>query len=616
MLTLVVAVAVLYFARLVLIPIALALLLTFLLAPLVIRLRHWGLGRVAAALVVVTFWLAALGLIGSLMTTQLADLTKELPGYQQNIREKLHSIRSSGGGVITRMSRVVRDFSEELLPQAPASPQPQPGEEKPVPVEIRRTTLSPLHWVGSVLGSVVNSLLMAAIVIVCVIFMLIQREDLRDRLIRVIGGGQLHVTTQALDDAAGRVSRYLLAQLAINVLFGVMCGVGLYFMKVPNPALWGMVAVLLRYVPYLGIWISAAMPALIVFAVEPGWMKPIGIFALFIGTDVLILNFLEPLIYGTSTGISPVGILVSAVFWTWLWGPVGLLLATPLTVCLVVLGRYVPKLEFISVVLGDEPVLPPATRFYQRMLAMDVDEAMEVAEEYLKENSLEDLYDEVLIPALSLAEEDRHSGKLDDEHQDFLIQNTRLLLEDLSPRAEEFQIAREPDKAVAAEAVKASKEAKNAPPPEVTVVTIPARDEADELASLMLEKLLSRRGIGAKTRRRRGLAAECIEEVAQQKFRVACVSAVPPRGYTQARYLCKRLHAEFPDLKLVAAFLNEGDVQEIRKRQPAILADELTTTLKQAVAGVVALAAVKNGSEDNSPIPSGGEPEPSDSKAA
>jgi hypothetical protein len=369
-------------------------------------------------------------------------------------------------------------------------------------------------------------------------------------------------------------------------------------------------------VPYLGIWISAAMPALIVFAVEPGWMKPIGIFALFIGTDVLILNFLEPLIYGTSTGISPVGILVSAVFWTWLWGPVGLLLATPLTVCLVVLGRYVPKLEFISVVLGDEPVLPPATRFYQRMLAMDVDEAMEVAEEYLKENSLEDLYDEVLIPALSLAEEDRHSGKLDDEHQDFLIQNTRLLLEDLSPRAEEFQIAREPDKAVAAEAVKASKEAKNAPPPEVTVVTIPARDEADELASLMLEKLLSRRGIGAKTVSAGALAAECIEEVAQQKFRVACVSAVPPRGYTQARYLCKRLHAEFPDLKLVAAFLNEGDVQEIRKRQPAILADELTTTLKQAVAGVVALAAVKNGSEDNSPSPSGGEPEPSDSKAA
>src|SRR6266478_9768 len=437
LLTLVVVVAALYFARAVFIPLALAVLLAFLLAPLVVRLRHWGLGRVPSTMIVVLFSFLMIAIIGGVMTSQLADLAHKMPVYEQNISRKLESLKTSGGGMISRITRVARNVTEALTP-TPVPAKTQPGEERPVPVEIRRTSFSPLEVIRNVLGSVLNVVLTAAIVIVFVIFLLFPREDLRDRLIRLLGAGSVNVTTQALDEAAQRVSRYLLALLGVNIAYGLVVGIGLYFIGVPNPLLWGLMAGLLRYIPYLGIWIAAAMPAAVAFGVEPGWVQAIIIFGLYLGVDLLIYNFVEPQLYGTSTGISPIAILVAAVFWTWLWGPVGLLLATPLTVCLVVLGRYVPSLEFLSVLLSDEPVLAPETRFYQRLLAMDVEEATEVAEEFLKDKSLEALDDEVLIPALTLAERDRHRGKLDDTHEQFVLQNTRLLAEDMAERAEDL----------------------------------------------------------------------------------------------------------------------------------------------------------------------------------
>jgi len=290
--------------------------------------------------------------------------------------------------------------------------------------------------------------------------------------------------------------------------------------------------------------------------------------------------------------MSPIAILVSAVFWTWLWGLVGLLLATPLTVCLVVVGRYVPRLEFLSVVLSDEPVLPPATRFYQRMLAMDLEEATDLAEDFLKGKSLEELYDLVIIPALSLAEADRHRGSLDEAHEQFIIQNTRLLIENVAKRADQLIAGDAPSKnEVSAEQAAADKDV---PDLELKVITIAARDEADELAALMLEQLLNKRGIGTKSIGAGALASECLEEVSRQKFKVACVSAVPPLGYVHTRYLCKRLQAEFPDLKVVAAILNQGDVQLIRRHQPGIPADQMTTSLAQTVAEVTSLAATAN----------------------
>ena len=591
LLTLVVVVAALYFARAIFIPLALAVLLAFLLAPLVVRLRHWGLGRLPSTIIVVLFSFLMIAIIGGVMTSQLADLAHKLPEYEQNINKKLELLKSSGGGVISRVTRFARRVTEELTP-TPTPTKTQPGEERPVPVEIRRTTFSPLELVRNVLGSALNVVLTAAIVIVFVVFMLIQREDLRDRLIRLLGAGRVNVTTQALDEAGQRVSRYLLALLGVNIVYGVVVGIGLYFIGVPNPLLWGLLAGLLRYIPYLGIWIAAAMPAAVAFGVAPGWGEVFIIFGLYFGVDLLIYNFVEPQLYGSSTGISPIAILVAAVFWTWLWGPVGLLLATPLTVCLVVLGRYVPSLEFLSVILSDEPVLSPETRFYQRLLAMNVEEATEVAEKFLKGKSLEKLYDSLLVPALTLAEEDRHRGRLSEEREEFVFKTTRILVDDLAERADELIDGKNSSRG---HGRKLSSSRKNGEETGgLCALCIPARDEADEIAAHMLVQLLSKSGVRAKALPSAALAGESLEEVSREKPRVVCVSAVPPLGYMHARYLCRRLRAEFPELKLVAAILTERDMEEVKKRRPEITSDEVATSLKQALTGIMSLAPTAN----------------------
>jgi predicted PurR-regulated permease PerM len=561
------------------------LLLAFLLGPLVIRFRHWGFGRVPSAIVVVFFSFLLIGSVGAMMTSQLTDLAHKMPEYQHNVREKLHSLRTSGSGLLTRATRFVRNFSDVIPAPAPA-PKPETGEEKPVPVEIRQGPFS--DTIQKLLGSVLNVVLMGGIVIVFVIFMLIQREDMRDRLIRLAGLRRVNVTTKLLDDAAHRISRYLLAQLGINFSYGVLVGVGLYFIGVPNPVLWAALATLLRYIPYLGIWIAAIMPAAVALAVDPGWLKLLLVFSLYFGVDILVYNFVEPLLYGNSTGISPIAILVAAVFWTWLWGPVGLLLSTPLTVCLAVIGRHVPRLEFLSVMLSDEQVLSADTRLYQRLLAMDLDEATEVAEEFLKGKSLEEFYDKVVVPALSLAEEDRHRNKLDDARQHFIFENARLLVEDIAARSAEL-IAGNTSK---------PRSAKTSPPPErdgdsAMVVCVPARDEADEVAALMLTQLLQRRGIPAKSLCSSALAGECLEVVAQSRARVVCVVAVPPHGYMHARYLCRRLHTEFQQAKVVAAILTERDVTEIKRREPRISADEVAASLQEALSAVISLVPTK-----------------------
>jgi predicted PurR-regulated permease PerM len=594
LLTVVLVIAGLYFARVVFMPLALALLLTFLLAPLVIRLRHWGVGRVLSVLVVVLLSFSILAVIGGIMTAQATDLAHKLPEYRHNVREKLDSLRASGGGLINRATRIAHSFTRELTPApAPSSPRDQPAEEKPVPVEIRKAPFAPMEIIQKVLGSVLNIAVMAGIVIVFVIFMLIQREDLRDRFIRLLGAARVNDTTEALDDAAGRLSRYLLVQLLINAGFGLLAGTGLYFIGVPNPILWGMLAALLRYVPYLGIWVAAIMPALVAFAVEPGWIRLPIVFGLYFGIDLMMYNFVEPLLYGTSTGVSPMGILVAAVFWTWLWGPVGLLLATPLTVCLVVLGRYVPKLEFLSVILSDEPVLKPETRFYQRMLAMDLEEATQVAEEFIKGKSLEEFYDLVAIPALRMAEEERHRDRLDETRQDFIFQNTRFVIEDMAERADELVAGNHSTKPKTngKNATQPKNDSANAEP---GIICIPARDEADEIAALMMAQLLNKRGITPKILSADSLVSEYLEEVGHGQTRIACVVAVPPFGYTHARYLCRRLRDQFAEIKLVGAILTEGDIEQLRKRKPAIPADELAPSLRQALAAVLSFVPERN----------------------
>jgi predicted PurR-regulated permease PerM len=592
----VVVVAVLYFARTVFIPISLAVLFTFLLAPLVLRFCRLGLGRVPSVITVVVLSFGILGIIFALMASQLTDLAHKLPGYEATVHKKMQEVRTSGGGLINRASRLFRNVTDDLTP-SPLPARSQPLEEKPVPVEIRRSPFSPLDAVQKVLGSLLSIAVTTGVVIVFVIFMLLEYEDLRDRVLRIAGAHRMRATTEVLDDAAHRVSGYLLAQLTINVGYGILVGFGLFFLGVPNPLLWGMAAALLRYIPYLGIWVAAIMSAALAFAVEPGWVKVPAVLGLFLGIDLLIYNFAEPLLYGSSTGVSPLAILVAAVFWTWLWGPVGLLLSTPLTVCVVVIGRHAPNLSFLEVLLSDEPILPPHSRFYQRMLAMDLDEATEIGEEFLKTHPLDELYDQMMLPALSLAEEERHGGRLAPERQQFIFQNTRLLVEDL---AEHADLAKSGSKDTEPPATAASpiESAPESVPADVECV--PARDEADEIAAAMLVQLLRRRGISAKGLPSGFLAGESLDIIAREQPRVTCVLAVPPLSYMHARYLCRRIRAQFQKLKVVAAILTEADVNELKSRQPSIPADEMACSLKQALAQVVALLPVKPAAPANS----------------
>lgn len=575
-LTVIIVIAVLYFARVVFVPLALAVLISFLLGPLVARLRRWGLGGLTSTLIVVTVGFMFAVALAGLMSLQLADLAKRLPEYRQNVKEKMADIRSSGGGIVTRITTVVHTLSNDLVPPA-AKEAAGPPEDKPVPVEIREAPFSPMELFQKVLGSLLEFGVTAGIVVVFVIFMLAQREDLRDRFLRLLGAGRVNLTTRAIDDATSRMSRYLVAQFILNISYGIPVGIGLYFIGVPNPILWGILAGLLRYIPYLGIWVAALMPAALAFAVDPGWTMLPLIFVLFFGVDLIMYNFAEPLLYGSSTGMSPMAILVATVFWTWLWGPVGLLLATPLTVCVVVVGRHVPSLEFLSVLLSDEPVLTPQTRFYQRMLAMDVEEASELAKEYLQDKPLIEFYDRIAIPALSLAEEDRHRGRLDEERKHFIIENTRLLISELSERPEKAGGPKE-------------QQMPRGPQSMEEILCLPARDEADELASIMLAQLLEQRGLKARALPTGSLAGESLQEVSRSEARIICVAAVPPFGFMHARYLCRRLRAHNPQLKLVAAFLTEGDINEVRRREPAIPADEVAVNMTQAIAAVVALA--------------------------
>ena len=395
----------LYLGSEILIPLALAILLSFMLAPIVTRLRRWHLGRIPSVLLVVLLVFTALLGVGSIVATQVVDLAANLPRYEWNLRAKIRdlSIAIPSGGIVERTSDMLQDLSEELeeatapeKTEAAGEREARGGREappEPVLVQVRRPAPTPLETLREIGGPLVAPIATAGLVVVFVIFMLLQREDLRDRVIRLVGASDVARTTEAMNDAAKRISRYLLMQLVINLLYGIPVGIGLYFIGVPNPILWGLLATILRFIPYIGPVIAALFPIALSFAVAPGWTLPLLTIALFVVLELFSNNVLEPWLYGSSTGLSPVAVLVAAVFWTALWGPAGLLLSTPLTVCLVVLGRHVPQLGFFDVLLGDEPALAPEVKFYQRLLAHDPEEAAEIADEYLEEEELEKLYE-------------------------------------------------------------------------------------------------------------------------------------------------------------------------------------------------------------------------------
>jgi predicted PurR-regulated permease PerM len=632
-------IAALYLAREVLIPFVLSLLLCFLLAPMVTRLRRWGLGRITAVAVTVLIASGVVAAVGSFFVVQMIDVTMRLPEYQSNIETKIESLRVTPDGPLDRAIRMFTRLNNGLdtaadVPKAGDAPasttinsevQPQ----KPVAIQIVQPTLTPVAILRSVLGTALSPLAMAGIVFVLVIFMLIEREALRNRLIRAIGTapGQLNTTTQALDDAARRVSRYLLMQLIVNVAYGIPIGIGLYLIGVPNAALWGMLAIVLRFIPYVGPCIAAFFPIALAFSVDPGWGMVIKTLLLFAVIEIISNNFIEPRLYGTSMGISSVAILLSALFWAWLWGPLGLLMSMPLTVCFVVLGRYIPALHGLSLMLGDQPGLPLYARMYQRFLAMDPDEPDQIAQEYLAEHTVEEFFGQVLVPTLRLLEDERHQESLDPARRAFVLEHIRELIEDVAdhpdpapaadlttPTVATDDASKLPTLPPATPVTQQSLRGKLARATQAVVVCIPAHDESDEIVALMISILLWRRGISASVISAEQSSAERIERLDAKGAPIACVSVLPPYAIVYARHTVQRIHARLPGMKIVVGFWEASAAStDLHRQLTAVGAAEVVCTVTQAVESLIAHVATESDSTtrdtgDAKPVKVTGEP--------
>ncbi len=489
-------VAILYAAQDVLLPIAVAVLIAFILTPLASWLERVGAPRIPAVLAAVALAFAILGGVAWVVTDELVELARNAPNYQETLVRKIRGLKEApvGGDLLGQLTTTAENLGRELsqgaAPARPGTPGDVSGLE-PMPVRIVEGSPLALRLLRDWLGPLLSPLGTAALVLVFVVFILLSREDLRDRLIRLAGTGRVYVTTQAFDEAGARISRYLLLQLVINASYGVAVAIGLAVIGVPSAALWGLLATVMRFVPYVGPWIAALLPILLSLAVFEGWSRPVATVAFFAVLELVSNNVMEPWLYGTSTGVSTVGIIASAVFWTWLWGPLGLVLSMPLTVCLTVLGRHVPRLAFLDVLLSDQPALELKVRFYQRLLALDFDEACDLVEQSTRRASLDEVYDQVFLPALSLAERDRHEGHLTPEQAAFVHRSMR----DLIASAE-----RQVDTSSASETIPPGAAASTAAEPDapasraLAVLCVAAEDEADRLASTMLAALLEARG--------------------------------------------------------------------------------------------------------------------------
>jgi predicted PurR-regulated permease PerM/methylmalonyl-CoA mutase cobalamin-binding subunit len=567
LLTVVVVTAVLYFARAVLIPLAMAVLLTFLLAPPVRRLERAGLNRIAATAVMVLLTLSVIVATAWVTGRQALELAGSLPQYRENIQEKIDALRAPTS--FSKASEAIQDISTDIA----EGPQPRTLKKgfdprhsrEPMEVAIRESN-SPLEALRAALGPFMAPLGTAAAVLIFTILLLVQREDMRDKLIRLIGRGEINLTTQALADAAQRVSRYLVAQLVVNLCYGVPVGIALYFIGIPNAALFGLLAIVLRFIPYAGVWIAASMPVVLAFAIGDGWSLVVQTALVFVVLELITANFLEPWLYGTSTGLASIAVIAAAIFWTWLWGAIGLLLATPLTVCLAVMGRYIQQLHFLDVLLGDTPVLLPQERYYQRLLAFDQEEATELAEEAAAKDALSGAFDKMLLPALALAETDRHQEALDDKRERFVFDNTQRLIEELG-------------------------EGTATVPPRIRggrrprILIVPIRDQADGLAGLMLEKLALQVGLAVQLLPYQASANEVVDAIAEGKAHTVVISGVPPFAAVPLAYLARRLRRHFPELTIIAGYWsNADDVGRARTRLEGVGVDHLVTTLAEALA--------------------------------
>jgi predicted PurR-regulated permease PerM len=584
-------VAALYFAREVLIPFAFALTLTFLLTPVVALFERLHAGRILSVFTTVVVSIAAAGGIAWIIANQLVDVANQLPLYQENIQAKIQAFHIPASGQLGRAAESVKEITTELSGQA-APPAPPPTRNKkqpvatpqtpgvtaaaPMPVQIVPPPTSEWTTLRDLGTPILGPLGRAGIVVIFTVFMLLKREDLRNRLLRLAGLGQLNLMTQALDDAAQRVSRYLLMQFLVNAAFGAIFGLGLYWIGVPDPMLWGVVAGLLRIVPYVGTFIAATLPLALSLAVFDGWLRPLLVFLLVSVLELVVANFVEPWLYGAHVGISSLALLVTAVFWAVLWGPAGLILSTPLTVCVVVLGRYVPQFSALHILLGDEAALAAEAQLYQRLLAMDQQEAQGIVGQFLKGKSLVEMYDALLIPALSMAEQDRHKGAIDAAREEFLFLNINEMIAEFSGD----QSTRAPDAAAPAVVVEHPEAHSDA-----RIICLPAHDRADEITASMFAQLLEQKGLVALAFPTVGPSPnDLIALLEPGDSDVVCISALPPYAFAPARSMCKQIRERFPQLKIVVCVWGfSGDVEKAKSRFERAQPDRLSTSLAQAL---------------------------------
>ena len=558
----VLVVVVLYWAHAIFVPFALAILLTFVLTPPATWLERW-VGRVPAVLVVVTLVFTVLGLAGWVVARQMDHLSNDLPVYRQNLRAKIQDVRGAGkGSTVEKLQETIEDIKTDLgTPDAPKGT----ASRSVVVTSEEDEGYAGFAWLGPILGPLGT----AGLVLVTVIFMLLERRDLRDRLIQLIGHGQLAVTTKAFDETAARVSRQLLMQSLVNLMYGIAAGIGLYFLAVPYPLLLASLGGVLRFIPYVGPVLGAGAPIVVSLAALEGWTGPLQVIALFVVLELFTNLVLETVLYAGAAGVSQVALVMSVAFWTWLWGPLGLLMATPLTICLVVLGKHVPGLEFLGTLMADTPALAPEHGYYQRLLARDQSEAADIIDNYIKtESSPRTVYDALLLPALNYAERDRLEQRLSQEEEVVAIETTRELLSDAADSIRRLL----PGAPAAADASLPS-----APREPLRVLGYASNGVGDELALAMLAHLLDDLPITVEITTTRLQASELVSLVQVRGVSVVCLADLPPSPSSKTRYLVKRLRAAFPELQIL-----------VGRWAPQTLADENTQALREAGASHVA----------------------------
>jgi len=525
---LLVAAAVLYLAKEVLIPVAVAILLSFLLAPAVRRLEQWKLGRVPSTLIVALLGFGAIFGIAGVAGSQAISLGAQLPEYRHNIVQKIRALRHpKHDSNIGKATEAIKDIEKEAAPDRP-------------PIPVKESPANAFEATVDFMGPVAKPLAMLIAVIVFTILMLLNRESMRERVIALIGPGRIQVTTKAMAEASYRVGRYLMMQLVVNAMFGIPFGIALYFIGIPNALFFGLLGMVLRFIPYAGVWVAAAMPAILAFAISDGWTPVAWTLGVFFALEALLAYVIEPWLYGKSAGLSPIAIIAAVVFWTWLWGPIGLLLATPLTVCVAVMGRHIPELGFLNLLLGVEPVLSPEERFYQRLIALDHEDAQQLAESHVAAHGIAATFDDVIVPSLTLLEADRRKAALEPARERYVYEHARRIIEELEHN----------------------------PPADIggAVCIVAARDETDRIAATMASRLI---------------AAPVVENAGQKPCKAVLISAVPPGAAHEAGYLARRLRRELPNAKIVVGLWGAAD-ERSRERLTKLGVDVVITRFSEA----------------------------------